>query len=69
MNRIVDSILAEFSKDNGIEALKESDRFEYLTSYWRYAVISAGRLTLRRWSLGMAATREWMRLQLWSTER
>lgn len=33
MNKIVESILAEFSKDNGIEGLNEDDRFEYLTSY------------------------------------
>lgn len=33
MNKIVESILAEFSKDNGIEGLSEDDRFEYLTSY------------------------------------
>jgi hypothetical protein len=33
MNKIVESILAEFSKDNGIESLNEDDRFEYLTSY------------------------------------
>ncbi|MHC4055094.1 AIPR family protein [Bradyrhizobium sp. 25ACV] len=33
MNKIVEAILAEFSKDNGIEALPEKDRFEYLTSY------------------------------------
>lgn len=33
MNKIVDSILSEFSKDNGIESLKEDERFEYLTSY------------------------------------
>ncbi|WP_316162759.1 AIPR family protein [Bradyrhizobium sp. SZCCHNRI20481] len=33
MNKIVGAILAEFSKDNGIEALPEEDRFEYLTSY------------------------------------
>ena len=33
MNKIVESILAEFSKDNGIEGMSEDDRFEYLTSY------------------------------------
>ena len=33
MNKIVESILAEFSKDNGIEGLDEDDRFEHLTSY------------------------------------
>jgi hypothetical protein len=33
MNKIVQSILAEFSKDNGIEDLSEDDRFEYLVSY------------------------------------
>ncbi len=33
MNKIVEAILAEFSKENGIEALEEQDRFEYLTAY------------------------------------
>jgi len=33
MNKIVAAILEEFTKDNGIEALDESKRFEYLTSY------------------------------------
>jgi hypothetical protein len=33
MNKIVEAILAEFSKDNSIESLHEDDRFEYLTSY------------------------------------
>ena len=33
MNKIVESILNEFSKENGIEGLEEKDRFEYLSSY------------------------------------
>jgi hypothetical protein len=33
MNKIVESILQEFSKSNSIEALEEWERFEYLTSY------------------------------------
>lgn len=33
MNMIVQSILNEFSKENGIEALEEKDRFEYLSAY------------------------------------
>jgi hypothetical protein len=33
MNKIVAAILEEFSKENGIEALDEKDRFEYLTAY------------------------------------
>jgi AIPR protein len=33
MNKIVAAILQEFSKSNGIEALDEPDRFEYLTAY------------------------------------
>jgi hypothetical protein len=33
MNMIVAAILAEFSKDNGIETLDEDERFEYLTAY------------------------------------
>ena len=33
MNKIVESILNEFSKENGIEEMHEKDRFEYLCSY------------------------------------
>jgi hypothetical protein len=33
VNKIVESILQEFSKENGIEGMDEDDRFEYLTSY------------------------------------
>jgi hypothetical protein len=33
MDKITESILGEFSKDNGIEALEEQDRFEHLTAY------------------------------------
>jgi hypothetical protein len=33
MNKIVESILSEFSKENGIEDLSDDTRFEYLTSY------------------------------------
>jgi hypothetical protein len=33
VNKIVEAILAEFSKENGIEKLSEDKRFEYLTSY------------------------------------
>jgi hypothetical protein len=33
MNKIVAAILQEFSKENGIDALEESERFEYLTAY------------------------------------
>jgi hypothetical protein len=33
MNKIIESILNEFSKDNGIEKMDEEDRFERLCSY------------------------------------
>jgi AIPR protein len=33
MDKITESILMEFSKDNGIEAFDEQDRFEHLTAY------------------------------------
>src|SRR4051812_44406626 len=33
MNKIVEAILAEFSKDSGIAALPEKDRFEHLTAF------------------------------------
>jgi hypothetical protein len=55
MNKIVASILEEFSKANGIEKLEEKDRFEYLTAY---LTIRAERLILRTWLSATGVTQE-----------